>query len=200
MAGEDSDYLSYIRKQPCCACGGGSPCEAHHNSGGETSTGRRRGLGEKAHDHDSMPLHIKCHADFHRGTGWFAGWDHAKRRAWQDHESLAHWVRYVEETPGVGMRFGGGVTSKVLPRLRPQGATLKTRLLEGVSDWLDRAAPLVMVEGARQAAVAIVLYPPLPGASEFRATITDENGEHWLSGRVEGVRVVVLNEGASDDE
>src|SRR5688500_2316426 len=130
MALEDPAYLSHIRRQPCCACGGGPPCEAHHNSGGETSVGRRRGLGEKAHDHDSMPLHIKCHADFHRGTGWFAGWDHAQRRVWQDEQARLQWEAYAELNPDAGMRFGGGLPSKILPRLQPQAVPLKTRMLE----------------------------------------------------------------------
>jgi hypothetical protein len=71
-------------------------------------------------------------------------------------------------------------------------------MLESLADWLDQAAPAVLTEGARQAAAAIVLHPPLPGASEFRLMLMLNDGkEKWIHGRVEGVRFAV-DEGSEE--
>ncbi len=100
MAGEDSRYTSWIRLQRCAACLGIGPCHAHHSTNGGTdspdgprspkSFGGRRGKSQKAHDHHCIPMHHKCHANFHDKKGQFAGWTKEQQRAWQD-EQVAAW-------------------------------------------------------------------------------------------------------------
>lgn len=84
MAGEDPGYVGWIRRQDCCAPGcevTDEPITAHHHTRGSKE---RRGKGQRAHDHDSMPLHFSCHIDFHNAAGKFRGWDRARRIEWQD--------------------------------------------------------------------------------------------------------------------
>ena len=67
---DDAKYLAFVRKLPCCApmkgwvfeCEG--PVEAHHLTGA--------GVGQKADDHDTMPLCRRHHRDLHEFTGPFA--------------------------------------------------------------------------------------------------------------------------------
>jgi hypothetical protein len=72
----DPAYLKRVRNLPCCSCGR-QAFHAHHSTAG-------RGIGQKASDHESMPLCHPCHHDFHAGSGRFANWDRMKRREWQD--------------------------------------------------------------------------------------------------------------------
>lgn len=104
MADEDPHYTRWIRKQPCCYCLGPGPCHNHHHTAGSTVApgekpkpkqfGGKRGKGQRAHDHFSMPMHVHCHARFHAGiveTG-------DDRRAWQDEQVRIHRERYEAET------------------------------------------------------------------------------------------------------
>lgn len=80
MPGEDKEYTKWLRAKPCSMCGSSDsfndPIQIHHST-------RRRALGRRAHDHDSMPLCLRCHRHFHDAAGRFAGWTRGMRRAWQ---------------------------------------------------------------------------------------------------------------------
>lgn len=76
MAGEDDKYLMWIRLQPCSQCGAPPPSHPHHHTA-------RRPYGKRAHDHDSMPLCMKCHRKFHDARGPFEGWARDDRNRWQ---------------------------------------------------------------------------------------------------------------------
>lgn len=104
MAGEDPQYVQWIREQPCCACESPFGVQAHHHTGGTTapvfpkdgeplaSNERPRGKSERAHDTWCIPLCIKCHANLHGFHGLFSPFDQKQRRAWQD-----EWVRHFRE-------------------------------------------------------------------------------------------------------
>ena len=49
----DDDYKTFLRAQPCCACGR-MPSEAAH-------TGSDGGMGQKASDYSCVPLCTFCH-------------------------------------------------------------------------------------------------------------------------------------------
>jgi len=77
----DRAYLAQVRKLLCCApfeghvsCDG--PVEAHHAG--------RRGVGQKCHDHETVPLCRLAHRQFHNGSGPFKGLTKAERRAWAE--------------------------------------------------------------------------------------------------------------------
>ena len=83
MAGEDPRHLAYLRERPCAIAEGlgtrlecAGPICAHHSTHG-------RGMSQKAHDHEAMPLCIKHHHDFHAGSGLFRGWTQDQRTRWQ---------------------------------------------------------------------------------------------------------------------
>ena len=80
MAGEDRDRLRWVKTLGCLAPGAPSGCspvtEAHHAGS--------RGIGQKAHDHSSVPLCSVHHREFHAAAGPFKGWTQAKRRAWAE--------------------------------------------------------------------------------------------------------------------
>lgn len=81
-ADRDPAYLTWVKRQRCCAPGAPTGCtgpvEAHHAG--------RRGVGQKAKDSTAIPL---C-AGHHRWGGWhehrgpFTGWTAEQRRAWAD--------------------------------------------------------------------------------------------------------------------
>lgn len=73
---KDAAYLRRVRALPCCACPEMRGVQAHHSTSG-------RGMGQKASDHDTMPLCVACHNAFHVGLGMFRGWDRMRRREWQ---------------------------------------------------------------------------------------------------------------------
>lgn len=77
MADDDRQYAAWLRRQPCHACHRPPPSYLHHHT-------HERCYGQRASDRDGMPLCFACHRDLHAGRGVFAGWDAAKRRAWQD--------------------------------------------------------------------------------------------------------------------
>jgi hypothetical protein len=103
MSGEDKVYIAWVRRQPCAACLGPGPCEPHHSTNGSTlsdspkAIGGRRGKGQRAHDHESLPLHMRCHRQFHDLKGPFEGWDKAFIREWQDAQVAEHRARYEAE-------------------------------------------------------------------------------------------------------
>lgn len=124
MAGEDPEYVAWIRKQPCCACGSRVGVDAHHHTAGSTQPtvgqrGRRaqaRGMGQRAHDEATMPLCDKlrggpgCHQDLHEFRGLFSDMDNGERRLWQDRkvrEFRALYQQTQEEPAGNSVAAGG---------------------------------------------------------------------------------------------
>jgi len=75
VAGEDPDYLVWLRHRPCLICAA-YPSDAHHAG--------RRGLGQKAHDHTALPLCRQHHAAWHDGGDPFRRWTRDDRRAWAE--------------------------------------------------------------------------------------------------------------------
>lgn len=59
----------------------------HHHTG-------RRGKGQRAHDHDGMPLCTPCHVGFHMLTGRFKGWCKSQLRQWQDEQCTHYRAQY----------------------------------------------------------------------------------------------------------
>lgn len=51
---DDPDHLDRVRELPCCICGM-KPVESHHIRDGQV------GMGQKASDHEAIPLCEKCH-------------------------------------------------------------------------------------------------------------------------------------------
>lgn len=90
MAGEDPAYCAWIRSLPCSVFPCRNHSEPHH------STAVHKGMGQRAHDRDSMPLCRIHHHEFHAATGWCAGWSKDDRRRWQ--RGLVAYLRgrYVE--------------------------------------------------------------------------------------------------------
>lgn len=53
----DEDYLSHVRRHPCCSCGTTEAIHAHHVAGG--------GMGAKCSDYLTAPLCARCHSHWH---------------------------------------------------------------------------------------------------------------------------------------
>jgi hypothetical protein len=61
----DEPYLRYIRRQPCCLCGG-IDVEAAHLRVGSINDGKRpTGMGEKSSDRWALPLCNRHHKEQH---------------------------------------------------------------------------------------------------------------------------------------
>lgn len=93
MANEDTGYLSWLRRQPCCAPGaphpGGDPHHATHleNGGGV-------GMGIRGHDHRAIAMCRKCHIDLHALKGPFRDWVRQEVRDWVDARIVESRARY----------------------------------------------------------------------------------------------------------
>lgn len=79
----DMPYMAAVRAMRCCVgrlepgfCSPGG-VEAHH-------AGERPGVGLKAPDNTCIPLCRRHHAEWHAASGYFRGWDRARRRIWAD--------------------------------------------------------------------------------------------------------------------
>lgn len=103
MAGEQPEYLAWVRKQPCCAPGCGSRLQvvAHHATNGllvppgepmpPKMAGKRRGQRQKAHDYFAMPLCLKHHVPgVHKRGGPFKEMSKKRLDAWQLEQVTAH--------------------------------------------------------------------------------------------------------------
>lgn len=90
MANEDPDYLDWIRRQPCAACGRAAPSEPHHPR-------HNVAMGRRAHDHRAVPLcGLTCHVPgIHALAGRFAGWTNTRVAAWCDDVAARLFPRYV---------------------------------------------------------------------------------------------------------
>lgn len=51
-------------------------------------------MGQRAHDHDAMPLCTPCHVALHMLTGRFKGWRRDDLRAWQDEQCTHYRAQY----------------------------------------------------------------------------------------------------------
>ena len=100
----DSAYLAWVRTQPCSVCAAPGPNHAHHHTDGKTSVdqprsrnalGGKRGRGQKADDTETMALCFKHHRQLHDFTGYFASFDNAQRRVWQDEQVRDHQARHA---------------------------------------------------------------------------------------------------------
>lgn len=111
----DPVFLELVRRLACCAAhldtrmdtrmGTCSPTyktiEAHHMG--------RRGLGEKSHDHEAVPLCAAHHRDWHNCTGVFKGRDRAWRAGFaegviaQTRDLVTRWRTNLKTEP---CRFG----------------------------------------------------------------------------------------------
>lgn len=76
MAGEDSDYTDWLRRQPCNQCGRQAGCDPHHRTGA--------GVALRSHDHEAMPMCRICHTKFHAASGPFREMNKQARRDYQD--------------------------------------------------------------------------------------------------------------------
>lgn len=154
MAGEDRRYTSYLRTQPCAACGTKFQIEAHHSLHGTTYSpeaarppkaipGARKGGAQKSHDHFAIPLCLKDHEPgIHKLGGFFEGWSRGEADAWEAEQVQIHRNRYAMQRPEP---IAPAARTKARSRIGA-GWTVAT-----IRDWLRREAP------TRQAAVADAL-------------------------------------------
>ncbi len=75
MAGEDPAYLAFVRAQPC-AVGHCHPGGVPHHTG-------PKGLSQRSHDHDAIPMCDQHHKERHALSGFFKGWKKAHLKAWE---------------------------------------------------------------------------------------------------------------------
>jgi hypothetical protein len=75
-------------------CGRG-PSEAHHSN-------FNKGMGQRGHDHTSVPLCHKDHMDFHNVAGHFKGWVKRTRKDWQITFSMELLCRYLKTQSSLG--------------------------------------------------------------------------------------------------
>ena len=94
VAGEDSAYLEYIRRQPCCAPGGecSGGVQAHHDR-------HQVGLALRAHDRRTIPLCAGHHRELHSMSGVFATWTGPQLREWVADRIAEHQARFQELPP-----------------------------------------------------------------------------------------------------
>lgn len=103
MAGEDIDYIRFVRKQRCCVVECRSPLliQAHHHTAGtllppESDTrSSRRGKGQRAHDAWAIPLCLKHHAQLHSLSGFFKGYTRLTLGEWQSAQVKALRAAYA---------------------------------------------------------------------------------------------------------
>ena len=74
MAGEEPLYTEWLARQRCARCDA-KPSVPHHHTG-------RRGLGQRAHDRDAIPVCASCHRWVHEDRAL----TRAQRREWQDRQ------------------------------------------------------------------------------------------------------------------
>ncbi len=83
MAGENPDYLAKVRKLPCLMSGHGGctgEMHAHHPTG-------RKGIGQRNHDRDAVPLCAAHHTERHGLSGTFKGWRKEDIRRWESEQA-----------------------------------------------------------------------------------------------------------------
>jgi hypothetical protein len=126
------------------ACGGPGPCEAHHALCGTTYSpdearpnkaieGARKGKAQKSHDHFAFALHLRCHAQFHRGTGFAADMSPEQRDAWERGCVAKSRQRYAMQSPTPAVHATGKSDKR-------RGRPGKGWSLAGVLDLLRKEA------------------------------------------------------------
>jgi hypothetical protein len=98
----DAAYLQWLRGEPCAVQPCNGRAEAHHHTEApseqhDKSVRGRRGKGQKADDAFAFALCPKHHGQFHGARGFFEGWDHAQRRAWQHRQVDVYRFKYEAE-------------------------------------------------------------------------------------------------------
>lgn len=88
MAGEDREHVRRVKLLSCAVCGKW-PTQAHHR--------HAKGLGIRAHDHETIPLCFNCHGDIHQLRKGFKGMSYIDIRAWEEVEILRTKRRLEEE-------------------------------------------------------------------------------------------------------
>lgn len=84
MAGENREYLRWVRTLACCAPNAHAPGDRPGRYIGEAHHAGRRGVGQRAHDETAVPLCTGHHHAWHDHRGPFLGWTAAERREWAD--------------------------------------------------------------------------------------------------------------------
>jgi hypothetical protein len=84
MAGEDREYVGWVKRQKCRmaahgGCQGG--IEAHH-------AGLDRGLSQRAHDSSCIPLCTYHHRCWHDASGPFKTFKRAERCTWSEDQII----------------------------------------------------------------------------------------------------------------
>lgn len=142
---DDPRYINWVRVQDCAACGGPGPCEAHHALSGLTYSpdepipakaipNARKGKSQKSHDHYAFALHLRCHAQLHRGTGPWSDKTPEERDAWERDCVARSRARYAMTNPVPAARsesarprqpkpeLAGWTVGRVLALLRREAA------------------------------------------------------------------------------
>lgn len=84
MAGEDKQYIRFIRNRPCSAQS--SRCRGDivpHHATVVPPGWRNRGKAQRNQDYLAIALCWLHHIDFHSLSGFFKGWTYEELRAWQ---------------------------------------------------------------------------------------------------------------------
>lgn len=78
MRVHDRDWLLAVKRLDCCAPGAPDGCEGVI----EADHVGRRGVGQKSHDNETIPLCTRHHAERHALAGPFRGFDQDGMREW----------------------------------------------------------------------------------------------------------------------
>ena len=97
MAGEDPDYLRWLRHRRCAAAGLGDECwgfiAPHHRRGVMYV-----GMGQRDHDHTAIPLCVRHHEAFHQNRPPFRDMSLGKA-AWTEAMIAYHRKLYLTPPP-----------------------------------------------------------------------------------------------------
>lgn len=153
MAGEDRRYTTWIRTQPCAACGTQFGIEVHHALYGTTYSpeetrptkaieGARKGASQKSHDYFSIPLCLKDHTPgIHKGGGYFEGWSGAQIEEWEREQVAIHRNRYAMQAPTPVAETA--TSSRATRKRTGSGWTVA-----GIRDWCRKEARIRPAEAS----------------------------------------------------
>jgi hypothetical protein len=88
----DEPRLTWMREQPCCACGRPLSSVPHHSR--HDDDGRPVGAGRKANDDRTMPLCWDCHVLLHARNGRFR---HIDVLAWENEQIAQARAAYLSQ-------------------------------------------------------------------------------------------------------
>jgi hypothetical protein len=103
MANESTAYQSWIRQQPCIACGREPGGEIHHVG--------RKGMSQRTSDANGVPLCRQCHQDLGDLHGWARGFTKPHRKTWEEVSLLVTRGR----ARAAGWRWNDGSCVRVNP-------------------------------------------------------------------------------------